>query len=751
LYGTHLSFYEFRARDEPSDMKATRPASASASASARKPSTSSPSMSAGPRRPSTAGPRRAARRSAPPAPLSFSLPEMPPRPAGGLSEASSRATSPRATRRATDASTHAEIVAALEALEPATFARPPLAATELERLREEFDALRDGGSDRLRGDQVVAVLLAAGLEKATLKKIWALADWDEDGQMTLDEFVVAMYLVDGARRGAEPPASLADLPAGTFPFPFPFPFPAASASASATPTRARRRARDDPDPRVDSPAAHDPSNPWPRITRGDLNRHRSVFDELNDDDDDDYLSGEAVVDLLLSAGLSNDVCKKIWDLADADGDGDMTWKEFVVAMYLTERASVGQDPPNALSDLPAGTFDAEEVEEREESVTRPSFTSSRSSGTAKLPRASRVNADAEAVPVPLESPVRPPPEPTPTLAPEDPRWPRLTEKDLAKHRTTFEEMKASDGAREMEMVDGGAMAELLATAGLEQATLETIWDLADADGDGHMTWNEFVVAMYLTERATAGQPPPASMDEIPPDAFDPELRVAVAPPPVEPVESVAPPSPPPKDPSPAPSVMSPSEREFVTRYDPKAVDVADVDVVDDDDDDARRSTPPRLGAVMVVTRKKNGVVNVVGPVVGPAAVAREKVASSPKSPTIPTTRGWPYRVRPPVGDAILSLEIGIHASSARPGKTTATLVFREGEVAREVAATFCDTHRLPKGTERDVTALLLEALRRHVDASRYEETIEGYWRPPGHKLTRRSSVTKKPPKSPYDP
>jgi hypothetical protein len=48
-------------------------------------------------------------------------------------------------------------------------------------------------------------------------------------------------------------------------------------------------------------------------------------------------------------------------------------------------------------------------------------------------------------------------------------------------------------------------------------------------------------------------------------------------------------------------------------------------------------------------------------------------------------------------------------------------------------------------------ALLLEALRRHVDASRYEETIEGYWRPPGHKLTRRSSVTKKPPKSPYDP
>jgi epidermal growth factor receptor substrate 15 len=33
-----------------------------------------------------------------------------------------------------------------------------------------------------------------------------------------------------------------------------------------------------------------------------------------------------------------------------------------------------------------------------------------------------------------------------------------------------------------------------------KATLKRIWDLADADVDGALTWREFVVAVYLAER-----------------------------------------------------------------------------------------------------------------------------------------------------------------------------------------------------------------------------------------------------------
>ena len=156
---------------------------------------------------------------------------------------------------------------------------PPLETRELERYRDRFDALRDDArADRLRGDRVVSELLDAGLERATLKKLWDLADADEDGDMTLDEFVVAMYLADRAKRGTDPPASLGDLPSGTFPPSF------SSLHATTTTTRpdddddddddatatTTARARATPPPRqmldrddfADAPSWHSRALPW---------------------------------------------------------------------------------------------------------------------------------------------------------------------------------------------------------------------------------------------------------------------------------------------------------------------------------------------------------------------------------------------------------------------------------------------------------------------------------------------------------
>lgn len=56
----------------------------------------------------------------------------------------------------------------------------------------------------ITGDQAVGFFVKAQLPEETLAQIWDLADIDADGQLTKDEFAVAMYLVRQQRGGREP-------------------------------------------------------------------------------------------------------------------------------------------------------------------------------------------------------------------------------------------------------------------------------------------------------------------------------------------------------------------------------------------------------------------------------------------------------------------------------------------------------------------------------------------------------------------
>ncbi|PWY86873.1 UBA/TS-N domain protein [Aspergillus heteromorphus CBS 117.55] len=55
----------------------------------------------------------------------------------------------------------------------------------------------------ISGDQAVSFFMGAQLPEETLAQIWDLADIDADGQLTKDEFAVAMYLVRLTRSGKE--------------------------------------------------------------------------------------------------------------------------------------------------------------------------------------------------------------------------------------------------------------------------------------------------------------------------------------------------------------------------------------------------------------------------------------------------------------------------------------------------------------------------------------------------------------------
>lgn len=60
---------------------------------------------------------------------------------------------------------------------------------------------------------------------------------------------------------------------------------------------------------------------------------------------------------------------------------------------------------------------------------------------------------------------------------------------------------------------------------LPQAQLAQIWALSDIDADGRLSCDEFVLAMYLCEMATQGEPVPA---KLPPELVPPSFRKSVS-------------------------------------------------------------------------------------------------------------------------------------------------------------------------------------------------------------------------------
>ncbi|KAF9165667.1 hypothetical protein DFQ26_009611 [Actinomortierella ambigua] len=58
-------------------------------------------------------------------------------------------------------------------------------------------------NDKISGAAARPYLMSTGIAVEVLAKIWSLADWDSDGQMTLDEFSVALHLVRAVENGGE--------------------------------------------------------------------------------------------------------------------------------------------------------------------------------------------------------------------------------------------------------------------------------------------------------------------------------------------------------------------------------------------------------------------------------------------------------------------------------------------------------------------------------------------------------------------
>lgn len=76
----------------------------------------------------------------------------------------------------------------------------PLDKAQYDQIFETLDTFKSGF---ISGDQAVEFFMRAKLPEETLAHIWDLADIDKDGQLSRDEFAVAMHLVKMQRNGKE--------------------------------------------------------------------------------------------------------------------------------------------------------------------------------------------------------------------------------------------------------------------------------------------------------------------------------------------------------------------------------------------------------------------------------------------------------------------------------------------------------------------------------------------------------------------
>ncbi|EAA14777.5 AGAP009037-PA [Anopheles gambiae str. PEST] len=268
-------------------------------------------------------------------------------------------------------------------------ASDPFVITSRERLKyeDQFKSLQpvDGV---VTGGQAKGFFLQSQLPPQILGQIWALADTDADGRMTLGEFSIACKLINLKLRGFEvpkalPPTLIASLTAvgGTpiltptsglsplDPLNAPTIPPTAAVkplidplgSVSAVPlvggvavpapptpphsgggTPARSMSISERAPSIESPGQIE----W--AIKGPAKLKYTQLFNTTDRNRSGFLTGPQARNIMVQTKLPQAMLAQIWALADMDTDGRLGCEEFVLAMYLCDMAAAGEKVPTTL-------------------------------------------------------------------------------------------------------------------------------------------------------------------------------------------------------------------------------------------------------------------------------------------------------------------------------------------------------------------------------------------------------------------
>ncbi|XP_043862739.1 intersectin-2 isoform X2 [Drosophila santomea] len=254
-----------------------------------------------------------------------------------------------------------------------------------------------------------------------------------------------------------------------------------------------------------------------------------------------FVTGAQAKGFFLQSQLPPLILGQIWALADTDSDGKMNINEFSIACKLINLKLRGMDVPKVLppSLLTSLSGDAQNT---------PSLTprGSTSSMSPLDPLKGMGPAVATVVPAPVVAPpvaaaavisppgVSVPPGPTPPSSNPPSRHMSISERapsiesvnqgewavQAGQKRKYTQVFNANDRTRSGYLT-GSQARGVLVQSKLPQVTLAQIWTLSDIDGDGRLNCDEFILAMFLCEKAMAGEKIPVT---LPQDWVPPNLR-----------------------------------------------------------------------------------------------------------------------------------------------------------------------------------------------------------------------------------
>lgn len=195
---------------------------------------------------------------------------------------------------------------------------------------------------------------------------------------------------------------------------------------------------------------------------------------------DGYGLGERAKDAFIRSNLPPAILQNIWTLADTRKSGTLNQTEFIIAMHYIENAMKGMT--NLPATLPANVY---------------ASATGRSVPASPLVRNNTLQVNSPP-PVPMRSPVFKGATTTKVdIAPDE----------YAKYQTFFRQLDTDNSG----YVSGADAVVFFRHSKLPEFDLARIWDLADTNSSGHLSEQEFAVAMHMINRRVAGGEIPNSL------------------------------------------------------------------------------------------------------------------------------------------------------------------------------------------------------------------------------------------------
>ncbi|EIW60634.1 EF-hand [Trametes versicolor FP-101664 SS1] len=369
------------------------------------------------------------------------------------------------------------------------------------------------GTGKINPQTATRIFSASSLPPDALARVWEIASVDsKDGLLDRQGVGVALRLIGHAQRGETVMEALVNRPG-----------PIASIDSPSSPLGNEA---------VAGPSSGVPST-LPPLTSHDKAKFRKIFKGAGADNG--YLGGQQAREVFMKSKLPWNTLSQIWNLADTQHRGSLDLSDFTVAMYLIQGLMTGQLATVPAS-LPPQLYEDAARHTRTPSPS-PRHRTVSSPNTPALPR-------YPPPPPPSHPSLIPPPQPQlippitaspfsgappprhPSRGPSQPS-PRL--EVTPSIRVQAEHIFSSLDSRNRGRVKTDAVHTYMCQSGLPVNAGSRILELCDIGRKGHLTKDEFSVALMLMKIRKEGQhlpstlPPgllPASTPSHEDDAYD---------------------------------------------------------------------------------------------------------------------------------------------------------------------------------------------------------------------------------------